>query len=182
MIYIVEMALKPGHTEADFQRWAVEMKPSSLLMTVQGILSVQRFQGVTNPLAYYAHYDIASADVLTSDSYKNVGGGVRVKNWSGDNIAYWHRDIADGVAQLPRVPEGYVLLMKKSDDADFSDEGFPMIRLKVVALNLSVPYRGLAVVPADAARKLGKDSKIQVYKPYEALYRKDAAGVSRAIS
>ncbi len=182
MLYIVEMALNPGHTEQDWKRWEVEMKPSELLMTVPGMLSAQRFKGVTEPLAYYAHYDIASADVLTSPAYKNVGGGVRVKNWNTHNIAYWHRDIADGVAVVPRVPDGYVLLVKKASALDFPDEGLPFIRLTAVGLEKSVPYRGIAIVPADEAkRKIGKDSEIRVYQPIGPQLRKNASGQTQAM-
>lgn len=172
MQYIVEMALKPGHTDADWERWKVEMKPPELLMSVPGMLSSQRFKGVTEPLAYYAHYDLASPDVLTSDGYKNVGGGVRVKKWSDHNIENWKRDIADGISWTPEVPEGYVLLVKKAARLDFPDEGLPFIRLTTVGMDKSTPYRGFAIVPASETSRIARHSEIRVYRPVGPQLRK----------
>ena len=177
MLYIVEMALNPGHTDEDWERWAIEMKPAELLMTVPGIRSCQRFKGVSDPLAYYAHYDIDGAEVLTSPAYRGVGGGVRVKNWNSHNIAYWHRNIVEGVASVPAVPEGYLLLVKNASSLDFPDEGMPFIRLTTVGLDKTAQYRGIAVVPAGEAKlRISRDSDIRVYKPIAPQMRKDPAG------
>ena len=166
LFYIVEMALSPGHTEEDWVRWDREMKPASLLMSVPGFLSAQRFKGVTEPLGYYGIYQLANADVLTSDAYRNVGGGVRVKKWSSDNIAYWRRDIAEGAQAVPEAPPGSMLLVKNSATADFPDAGAPFVRWKTVGLDHAFAYRGLAVVPADQAERLAKDdSSLVLYKP-----------------
>ena len=163
--YIVEMALKPGHTDEDWAQWDRDMKPASLLMTVPGFLSAQRFKGVSEPLAYYAIYEITGGGVLTSDAYRNVGGGVRVKKWNSHNIAYWRRDLVDGPV-VPPVPEGYMLVVKTSSSPDFPDQGVPFTRLKTVDLDHSVAYRGIAVVPAaEAMRLVGKNPDILVYKP-----------------
>lgn len=161
--YIVEQALKPGHTDEDWVQWDREMKPAALLMTVPGFLSAQRFKGVSEPLAYYAIYELTGGDVLTSDAYRNVGGGVRVKKWNSHNIAYWRRDLVGGPV-VPPVPEGYLLLVRNSTSVDFSEHGLSYIRLKTVGLDHAVPYRGMAIVPAVEAARL-KTPDILIYKP-----------------
>ena len=165
MLYIVEMALYPGHTDAEWQRWESEMKSAELFMSVPGFRSAQRFKGVTDPLAYCAVYSVASAEVMTSPGYLGIGGGVRVGHWN-DRIAYWHRDTAEGLGIAPAVAEDHVLLMKKTASLDFADEGLPFIRLTTVGLNRSVPYRGVAILPAaEAMRRVKAGSDIQIYSP-----------------
>lgn len=164
MLYIVEMALNPGHTDKDWYRWQSDMKSAELLMSVRGFRSAQRFKGLSDPLAYCAIYSIAAAEVMASPEYRSVGGGVRVEHWNS-HIAYWHRDIVDGVTIAPPVPEGYVLLVKNAPSLDFPEGGLPFIRLTTVGLNKSVPYRGIAVVAADEAKcRIGEGSDIRVYE------------------
>ena len=146
MLYIVEMALSQGHTESDWQQWAQQMKTAEVLMTVPGFVSAQRFKGLSDPLAYCGIYSIENAEVMTSEAYRGVGGGVRVQHWNS-HITYWNRDIVEGVSIAPGVAENCVLLVKNAEDLHFDDEGIPFIRLRVTGLNQSVRYKGIAVLP-----------------------------------
>jgi hypothetical protein len=164
MLYIVEMALSQGHTDADWQKWALEMKTAEVLMTVPGFVSAQRFKGVSDPLAYCGIYGIENAGVMTSEAYKGVGGGVRVQHWNS-HITYWNRDIVEGVSIPPGVHESYVLLVKNADILDFDDEGIPFIRLSVTGLNKSVRYKGIAVLPeSEGMRVAERCADVRVYK------------------
>ena len=165
MLYIVEMALKAGHTDKDWYQWESEMKSAAVLMTVAGFRAAQRFKGVTDAMAYCGIYSIAAPEVMTSPEYRNVGGGTRVEHWNS-HITYWHRDMVEGVGIAPAVPQGYSLLVTSSDRADFSDHGFPFIRLDVTGLNKSVAHRGIAVVPDDVAKsKAALEPDIRIYRP-----------------
>lgn len=164
MLYIVEMALSQGHTEADWQKWALEMKTAEVLMTVSGFISAQRFKGVSDPLAYCGIYSIDNAEVMTSDAYRGVGGGVRVQHWNS-HITYWNRDIVEGVSIAPGVAEHYVLLVKNADTLHFDDEGIPFIRLRVTGLNQSVRYKGIAVLPESEGMCVAeKCAGVRVYR------------------
>ena len=166
MLYIVEMTLNPGHTDKDWYQWVNGMKPPERYMSVPGFRSVQRFKGVTDPLAYCAIYSVSTAEVMTSPAYRGIGGGVHSGGQWNERLAYWHRDLVDGVAIAPPVPEGHVLLVKKTSSPDFPDEGLPFIRLTAIGLDKSAPYRGIAVVTADeATRRIAQGSDIRVYRP-----------------
>lgn len=168
MLYIVEMALAPGHSDVEWTRWTSEMKSAELLMTVPGFLSAQRFKGISDPLAYCGIYSIRDAGVMTSPAYKGVGGGVRVQQWNS-HITYWNRDIVEGVRIAPAVSDGYVLLIRNEEKIGFPDAGLPYIRLAVTGLNRSVKYKGMAIIPEQDAQELARtDTAARIYRPYEA--------------
>ena len=77
MIYMVECALTTQQSDATWDRWYHSMKPPHILPTaVPGISTTQRFKGTSvKPPAYFAMYSVTSADVMTSDAYRNAGGG-----------------------------------------------------------------------------------------------------------
>lgn len=165
MLYIVEMALAAGHTDADWNQWTTDMKSAELLMTVPGFLSAQRFKGITDPLAYCAVYGIRDAGVMSGPAYKGVGGGVRVQQWNS-HIIYWNRDILQGISVPPCVADGYALVVRNAESFDFPDGGVPFVRLKVTGLNQSVPFKGIAVLPEEEAlRAAGNDAGIRLYRP-----------------
>lgn len=168
MLYMVEQTLKPGHPDTHWHQWVNGMKPPERFMSVPGFRSAQRFKGITNPLAYCAIYSVACAEVMTSAAYKGIGGGVHTgKQWT-EHIAYWERDLLDGVAIAPAVPEGYVLLVKKTSTLDFADDGLPYMHLTVAGLNnKAAPYCGIAVVPEGEARRSNLKG-VRDYRPITA--------------
>jgi hypothetical protein len=150
----VECALTPQQTEADWNRWYYSMKPPDVLPTVPGISSTQRFKGINlNPPAYFAIYSVASGDVMTSDAYRNAGGGrFQTEDWK-PLITFWNRDLFDGM-DAPDVPMDSILLVLDRAAPEGSPLGIPFTWLPAAGLDRSTPYRGLAVLSRDAADRL----------------------------
>jgi hypothetical protein len=159
MIYIVECALTVNQSDADWIRWYHSMKPPHILPTaVPGVSSTQRFKGINiNPPAYFAIYSVASADVMSSDAYRNAGGGrFQTEDWK-PIITFWNRDLFDS-ANAPDVPMDAMLLVLDRPAPEPSPPGIAFQWLPAIGLDRSTPYRGLAVLSnADAAR-LPRDS------------------------
>ena len=155
MIYMVECALTLKQTDEDWMRWYHSMKPPHILPTaVPGILTTQRFKGTSvKPPAYFAMYSVTSADVMTSDAYRNAGGGrFQTENWK-PIITFWNRDLFGG-ADAPDVPMGSTLLVLDRTAPEGSPLGIPFQWLPCIGLDRSTPYRGLAVVGAAEAGEL----------------------------
>jgi hypothetical protein len=149
MIYIVECALTEKQTDEDWMRWYHSMKPPHILPTaVPGILSTQRFKGISvKPPAYFAMYGVTSADVMTSEAYRNAGGGrFQTEDWK-PIISFWNRDLFAG-ADAPDVPMGSILLVLDRPTPEGSPLGIPFQWLPCIGLDRSTPYRGLAMLGA----------------------------------
>jgi len=155
MIYMVECALTTQQSDATWDRWYHSMKPPHILPTaVPGISTTQRFKGTSvKPPAYFAMYSVTSADVMTSDAYRNAGGGrLQTENWK-HIITFWNRDLFDG-ANAPDVPTDSMLLVLDRAAPEGSPLGIPFQWLRCVALDRSTPYRGLAVLRRDETGRL----------------------------
>jgi hypothetical protein len=159
MIYIVECALTPKQTDEDWNRWYHSMKPPHILPTaVPGISTTQRFKGINiNPPAYFAIYTVTSADVMTSDAYRNAGGGrFQTENWK-PIITFWNRDLFDGAA-APDVPMDSILLVLDRPAPEGAPLGIPFHWMACIGLDRSTPCRGMAVLGRAEAERLPLDS------------------------
>src|SRR5262245_33993587 len=159
MIYMVECALTVKQTDAEWTRWYHSMKPPHVLPTaVPGISTTQRFKGINvNPPAYFAIYTVASADVMTSDAYRNAGGGrFQTENWK-PIITFWNRDLFDG-ADAPDVPMDSMLLVLDRDAPSGTPLGIPFSWMPAVGLDRSTPYRGLAMLGRKHAERFALES------------------------
>lgn len=155
MIYMVECALTLKQTDEDWNRWYHSMKPPHILPTaVPGILTTQRFKGINvKPPAYFAMYSVTSADVMTSDAYRNAGGGrFQTENWK-PIITFWNRDLF-GSADAPDVPMDSILAVLDRQAPEATPPGIPFQWLPCIGLDRSTPYRGLAVLDSVAAKRL----------------------------
>jgi hypothetical protein len=155
MIYIVECALTTKQTDEDWNRWYHSMKPPHILPTaVPGILTTQRFKGTNvNPPAYFAMYSVTSADVMTSDAYRNAGGGrFQTENWK-PIITFWNRDLF-GDTDAPDVPMDSILLVLDRPAPEGSPLGIPFHWLPCIGLDRSTPCRGLAVLGRTEVERL----------------------------
>jgi hypothetical protein len=135
------------------------MKPPHVLPTsVPGILSTQRFKGINvRPPAYFAMYSVTSADVMTSDAYRNAGGGrFQTEDWK-PIITFWNRDLFGG-ADAPEVPMDSILLVLDRPAPAGSPLSIPFQWLPAVGLDRSTPYRGLAVLGRAEAGRLALDT------------------------
>jgi hypothetical protein len=155
MIYMVECALTPKQTDEDWLRWYHSMKPPHILPTaVPGIRTTQRFKGINvKPPAYFAMYSVTSADVMTSDAYRNAGGGrFQTEDWK-PIISFWNRDLF-GEGDAPDVPMNSILLVVDRPAPAGSLLGLPFLWMPSMGLDRSTPYRGLAVVHRAKAERL----------------------------
>lgn len=159
MIYIVECALTLKQTDEDWNRWYHSMKPPHILPTaVPGISTTQRFKGINvRPPAYFAMYTVTSADVMTSDAYRNAGGGrFQTEDWK-PIITFWNRDLFDR-ATAPDVPLDSILLVLDRPAPEGTPHGIPFQWMTCTGLDRSTPCRGLAVVGRVEAERLPLDS------------------------
>jgi hypothetical protein len=167
MIYIVECALTTKQTDEDWLRWYHSMKPPHVLPTVPGISSTQRFKGTNvDPPAYFAIYSVSSADVMTSEAYRNAGGGrFQTENWK-PIITFWNRDLFEG-ADAPDVPMDSMLLVLDRDKPGGALLGLPFQWLPCVGLDRSTPWRGLAVIGKARLQQfpLGSLPGLRIFRP-----------------
>ena len=147
MIYTVEEALKPGHTDAVWDIWTSEMKPASKVLAVPGFNTAQRFKGLgLDPAPSLALYSIDSADVMTSKRYFDNGGGKLGSPKWGEHLSFWHRNLFEGLDEAPEVADDARLLVIDTASPDVHLEGLTITWLKGVGLDRTTPYRGLVIV------------------------------------
>lgn len=166
MIYMVDIELKPD-AGIDWREWQSEMKPAETLLTVPGFQTAQRFQGArSEPLAYCALYTVDSAEIMTSGTYRSVGGGGTHGSWK-PLVSTWHRDLFDGLDRAPKVPDDSVLLVldRANQEAPAGLEG--VMWTKAAGLDRSTPYRGFAIVKKTDGNRWISDSsaKVRVFIP-----------------
>ncbi|MER2537021.1 MAG: hypothetical protein ABTQ31_17860 [Rhizobiaceae bacterium] len=145
MIYMVECALSGETSQAEWNEWYADMKPPQLLLSVPGLDTVQRFQGVEqHPVPYLALYSVQHEGVMTSDAYRSIGGGRFLTDVWASRITGWRRNLFDGAAEAPRVGGDRLLVL-----IDVREEPAPrdgIVWLHSVALDKSTSFRGLAIV------------------------------------
>ena len=74
MIYMVDHVYADAATEPAWHAWYAGYLQKFL--SVPGIHSAQRFKAIgCTPSRFLAMYSIDSADVYTSQAYRNIGGG-----------------------------------------------------------------------------------------------------------
>ena len=167
MLYSVDLALGNDQTDEDWNEWQAAMKPSSALLTVPGFRTAQRFKGVgLSPPPYLALYTINSADVLTSNAYRNIGGGgLTAARWK-PLITLWHRNVFDGPGAVPLVAETATLLVKDAVAPDEADARPVFTWWRAAGLDRSTAYRGLAVFGSDAVSTArAAMSGVRAYRP-----------------
>jgi len=156
MIYNVEAALGLEQSEDDWQRWYADMKPPQSLLSVPGMRSAQRFKGVTHkPYAYAAIYSVDSPDVLTSEAYRNIGGGNFLTNRWKPLLSLWTRNLFDG-ADAPDVADGSLLGILDGAEPSALPPDINGKWLPCVALEKTTPYRIFAVLAQDASDRYVK--------------------------
>ncbi len=151
MIYMVQCALGPAQSDADWDAWYGHMKPPALLLSVPGFRAAQRFKGITQkPPAYLAIYGIDSPDVMTSPAYKAAGGGNFLTEQWKPMITFWHRMLFDGADMAPAVSDDEALVVLDAP-APETHATLDFLWLRSVGLDQPTPWRGLAVASLSAA-------------------------------
>ncbi|MSQ73945.1 MAG: hypothetical protein EXR27_22155 [Betaproteobacteria bacterium] len=163
MIYTVEETLKACPSDEFWDKWAGEMKTVAKILTVPGFTTGQRFKCMgIDPAPSLALYSVDAAEVMTSQRYYDNGGGkLGAPRWK-DHLAYWHRNLFEGLYQAPEVPDDKRLLVIDSDKPDVVLEGLTVTWLKCVGLDQTVAHRGLVIVDQPTAEKYVRNPHQQV--------------------
>jgi hypothetical protein len=162
VIYMVEMALLDTARRAEWEAWYVAHQHR--LLSIPGIHASQRFEAI-HPAAspFVALHEVDSPAVFAGPSYRAQAGPANTGEWQ-TRMNNWHRNVFDGIVHTPDVAMDARLLVVE-DGSSALPEGVPVTWMKAVGLDQSVPRRGLAVLPADAASQLVGASGVRVLRP-----------------
>jgi len=162
MICISQTGLTDLAREKEWDGWYVEHL--RIMLTVPGIASAQRFK--TDSPGYspsLAMYTVASAEVFRDPYYLSVRG---MGEWLPlVPKQHYHRNLFEGLDAAPDVADDSVLIVADRDRPGPGPQGVTLIWLKAVGIDLSTPYRGIAVVKRAAADSLTAAGSIGVYRP-----------------
>jgi hypothetical protein len=109
MIYMVEMDLADGTRKPEWHDWY--LAHIKKLLTVPGFNASQRFQALTpTPSPWLALHDVSSGAVFESPDYRAKGGPSGTGEWQA-RMTNWYRNLFDGLAEAPEVPQGAHLIV-----------------------------------------------------------------------
>lgn len=162
MIFMSQSGISDPGREREWDAWYIEHL--RIMVSVPGIASAQRFKtdspGHSPSLAMYS---IASADVFCDPYYQAVRG---MGEWLPlIQKQYYRRNLFEGLTVAPDVAEGSVLIVADCDQPESAKSNVELKWLKAVGIDLSTPYRGIAIVKQAAAAKVPADSSVGVYRP-----------------
>lgn len=162
MIFMSQSGLLNAEKEAEWDEWYVEHL--RIMLTVDGINDAQRFktrdEGHPPSLAMYS---LTSAAVFEDPYYQKIRG---MGPWLPlIDRRFYRRNLFEGMASLPEVPEGESLWVVDRDRADLVLPGVNFSWLKCVDIDLSTQYRGLAVMPLDHNVGPAREAGVAIYLP-----------------
>lgn len=168
MIFMSQSGLTDPTRESDWDAWYIEHL--RVMASVEGVASAQRFK--TSSPGYppsTAMYSMRSADVFQDPYYLRIRG-------LGEFLplidrSQYRRNLFAGLDRAPAVAPDQVLLMW--DVAEPREAyGIEFAWLEAVAVDKSTPYRGIAVIPAQAAATLSDGLDIACYRPVTRVFHK----------
>ncbi len=162
MIYMVDHVYTDPVTEPDWHAWYSGYLQK--LLSVPGIHSTQRFKAVDHaPSRFLAMYSIDSADVYSSQGYKNIGGGGSQSARFHAHYQMWTRNLFEGAASAPVVGDGErVLVFDRQEKAENIDSRATW--LHAVGLHMTTRYRAFIVLGAHESAPVIDGSFL--YEPY----------------
>lgn len=176
MLYMVECGFADPAQEAAWNAWYSGPKLDELL-AVPGFLAAQRFRALDHaPAPYLNLVSITSPEVFTSPAYRHGGGG-RFGHWDTALVIDWSRRLFTGLLEMPAVPNDMCLarLDMAPDQAPDLGVGFAWLDgldwqavsayRDALALDASVPHRGLAIVDLKMACALPAIPALRIYQP-----------------
>lgn len=117
MIYTVELNYSDPSTAEDWSAWYETYLQQ--LVSLEGLDTAQRFQAVAKDAQfweYLAIYTVPNLDVYDTEAYRSIGGGGNASKAFHHAISR-RRNVYDGVARMPAVPESHRVLL--CEDARF---------------------------------------------------------------
>ena len=174
MIFTSESGLTDASREAEWDTWY--LGHLAAMAAVPGVSSAQRFRALDHgPPPSLAMYSVASPAVFDSEIYlrtRGMGPFVPVVD-----RRLHRRNLFDGLDAAPDVPMGGILLV--ADRAEPGPALAGLVWLRAVAIDRSVPYRGIAVFPSlMAARATGArlGGAVALYAPVTERYQPSGQG------
>jgi len=163
MIFTSESGLTDPSRIADWDQWY--LGHLAAMVSVPGISSAQRFRALDKgPPPSLAIYTVASPAVFDSESYLRTRGMGPFVPLVDRRLH--RRNLFEGLDVAPEVPLGGFLLVADRAAAGAADDG--IIWLRAVALDRSVPYRGIGVfsdLAAARAAAAGLGEAVALYTP-----------------
>lgn len=179
MIYTVECTFADLASEAEWNDFYSREKLPALI-SVTGFQSSQRFKALTGGCpVYLAIHTVDGPDVLTSDEYRQKGGG-NFARWQ-QHITDWHRNLYSDIGLAPAVQTCERLALCERGPEPLIDMGLKPLAMHAVALEKVPAHRWLAVVSADDAVRLPEPPQgVHLYAPMgERLTRSEISEMPR---
>lgn len=166
MIYMVDHVYTDPATEPAWHEWYAGYLRK--LVSVPGIHSAQRFKAVgRTPSRYLAMYSIDSADVYTSEGYKNIGGGGSQSARFHAAYQLWTRNLFEGADRAPVVHDGQrVLAFDREKRGDLGTLEPRALWLHAVGLHMTTPHRAIVVLDAGEAEPVPSIPGSCIYEPF----------------
>ncbi|WP_321919476.1 sugar ABC transporter [Paraburkholderia tropica] len=164
MIYTVECSFADPHSEAEWNAfYSLDKLPA--LISVTGFRSSQRFKAMSAGCpVYLAMHTVGSLDVLTSEEYRQKGGGNFAK-WQ-QHITDWHRNLYSDIGLAPAVKADEWLVLSAIGPDPLIQLGLKPLAMQAVALEKFPEKRWLAVLPrSNAPRAEDLPAGIYLYAP-----------------
>jgi len=160
MIYTVECSFADPGSEAEWNDfYSLDKLPA--LISVSGFHTSQRFKALGDGCpTYLAIHTIDGLDVLTSEEYRQKGGG-NFARWH-QHITDWHRNLYRSTGPAPAVGENELLALCASGPEPLIRMGLAPSALHAVALEKFPEHRWFAKLDRHSA---ALSSDVQLYAP-----------------
>jgi hypothetical protein len=142
------------------------------LLSVPGIHTAQRFKAIgCTPSRYLAMYSLDSADVYTSEAYKNIGGGGSQSARFHPAYRLWTRNLFEGAERAPVVRDGQrVLVFDREERSASGPLESRATWLRAVGLHMTTKFRAFVVL--DKGEAVPSLAGSFVYEPFTPVLSK----------
>ncbi|ADO49514.1 hypothetical protein [[Enterobacter] lignolyticus] len=163
MLYIVECSYNDPGSEDEWNKFYSEEKLPALV-SVPGFSSSQRFRAIKPGCpAYLAIHTIKDADVLTSDDYRQEGGGHF--SFGQAYITDWHRNLYECEGPAPGISSNEILAVSIWPIGFLETElGCQVLKMQAVGLNKSPEHRVIYVLTRENASLLAEIPEVYLYE------------------
>lgn len=176
MIYTVECSFADPRSEAEWNDfYSLDKLPA--LVSVSGFHTSQRFKALREGCpVYLAMHSVDGLDVLTSEEYRQKGGG-NFARWQ-PHITDWHRNLYAGLDRASSVGPDEILAMSEKGPESLIRLGLAFNELHAVALGKFPEYRWLARLKRSQTFE-ALPTDIHLYEPMTAQLVNSEDTVSR---
>jgi hypothetical protein len=162
---MVEMDMKLGDREAEWHAWY--LAHIKVLLTVPGFRASQRFRSLLPcPAPYLALHQVDSGAIFESAEYRSRGGPGSTGEWRALHLN-WRRNLLDGLAETPDVPQDATLLRLEGARDVMLPAGISVAWTKVAGLDRDAAEFGFAVIgdSAPLTALAERDPRVRLYRP-----------------